>query len=107
MVISTGFGEVTVKVSLHFDRQHASRLAMAHIKLALPPPPAPAAPAPDPAPEPETAVLFFPVVEQEVIWTSVLNLPWRLGFAARVAWVPRFRLFPFIFGFASHVLFYV
>ena len=106
MVISTGFGEVTVKVSLHFDRQHASRLAMAHIKLALPPPPAPAAPAPDPAPEPETAV-FFPVVEQEVILTSVLNLPWRLGFTARVAWVPCFRLFPFTLGFASHVLFYV
>ena len=100
------FGEVTVKVSLYFDRQHASRLAMAHTKLALPPPPAPAAPVPEPAPGLKTAV-FIPGVEQEVILTSVLNRPWRLGFAARVPWVPRLRLFPFTFGFVLHVLFYV
>ena len=79
-------------------------------ELALSPPPAPAVPAPEPAPviapSPETAV-FILGVEQEVILTSVLNLPWCLGFAARVAWVPRFRLFPFTFGFTSHVLFYV
>ena len=30
VINSTEFGEVTVKVSLHFDRQHASRRAMAH-----------------------------------------------------------------------------
>ena len=68
-----GFGEVTVKVLLRFDRQHASRVAMAHTKLALPPPPAPAAPAPEPAQGAET--VFIPGVEREVILTSVLNLP--------------------------------
>ena len=77
-------------------------------ELALSPPPAPAAPAPEPAPViapgPETAV-FILGVEQEVILTSVLNLPWRLGFATRVAWVPRFCRFAFTLVFASHVFF--
>ena len=83
-------------------------------ELALSPPPAPAAPAPEPAPViapgPETAV-FILGVEQEVILTSVLSLPWRLGFATRVAWVPRFCRFAFTWVFASHVfiffIFYV
>ena len=65
VINSTEFGEVKVKVSFHFDRQHASRRAMAHTELALSPPPAPTAPAPEPAP-----------VISKSLRLVLLRLPW-------------------------------